>query len=230
MALTLTQTIAPASGLSDTQQVGTSVDLGTISSSNTAGYAVLSTGLSSGSDDVTAIVQESANGTTGWTTVVSFPEYTTAAAHVQVVTWTRAARYCRIVANFTVDGTYSVAGSVGYLAPTTTTQTAAATWYMHAAADSTLTAQTLYKNDGDIVWLEWDASGLPEVRAGATVSTATLSITSGVTISGQSTGDTTVGAFYTGGTAGTSYTATILATLSDGTVYERSGTLTVNTQ
>lgn len=108
--------------------------------------------------------------------------------------------------------------------------TASGRWIMHTASEADLDSETLYKRDGDTLWLAWDACQLPEITDGsATIASADIDLSgSGLTLAGQLTEDTEVGAYYSGGTAGTTYTVTITATLSDDTVYERSGYLTVN--
>ena len=93
----------------------------------------------------------------------------------------------------------------------------------------TLVRNELTKQAGDTVRLACDFGDVPEIIAGATISSCTISAStpSGVTNSSQVTGTYKVSALFAGGTAGTDYTITFTATLSAGSIIARTCTLHV---
>lgn len=103
------------------------------------------------------------------------------------------------------------------------------TWYAHAASDSSLVSDTLYKRAGDTTLIfAMCCCNLPEVAAGETIASATwaTSSPSGLTIANADFDDTNAWAEFSAGTAGVTYTVTTTITLSGGAVYVRSGYVT----
>lgn len=102
----------------------------------------------------------------------------------------------------------------------------AGVWYAHAATESDLEANALYKRAGDTtLTFAMDCNGLPEVRAGQVLTAASVAPVSGLTVGTVDFDDSTAFATFSGGTAGTSYDVVFLMTLSGGSVYERTGVL-----
>lgn len=101
-------------------------------------------------------------------------------------------------------------------------------WIAGVAGMGALVRNDVTKSAGDTLRIAMDWGDVPELIAGATLSSVTITAATGVTISGQQN-DTTyrTSAVFAGGSSGNSYEITFAATLSTGSIVSRTATLKV---
>jgi len=129
----------------------------------------------------------------------------------------------------TPASTDSFAGSGTEYNGTTSTPSVpvyAANWTLKTPETADDTTETLYAAEGDVLPLAVDCGKLLQVVNGETVSTASFTTTTGVTIGTETAAGSLAVADFTTTTAGT-YTITIAITLSGGSVINTTRTLVV---
>lgn len=97
-------------------------------------------------------------------------------------------------------------------------------WKARAGPMADLQSDPITKAAGDLVWLEADFGDLPELNAAdpETIDDCDFPAVSGLTIEGtELVGTYRVGAWFSGGTAGTTYTVVCEVTLSSGAEISR---------